>query len=54
MLQAVKGLLATCASRDVTLVEVEHGEHELFMGKHWEAITSSMAKWMLDQAAKRQ
>lgn len=32
--RAMKRLLASCASRDVTMMEVEKGDYELFMGKH--------------------
>jgi alpha-beta hydrolase superfamily lysophospholipase len=54
VLQAVKRLVSTCASRDVTFLEVEKGEHELFMGKHWISVTKAMAEWILAAAiAKR-
>ncbi len=52
--QAVKRLLASCASRDVTMMEVEKGEHELFMGKHWMSVTTAMTEWMHKVAQRRE
>ncbi len=49
-MQAVKRLLETCQSKDITLNEMPGGYHELIMGPEKEQVIPMVREWILAHA----